>query len=68
MILVPGSFDPEQPPGTIVGLGSRPVVKYGIVVETFRLPRSGRGLDNELVKLRNVALKLLGAYFFTKNK
>ncbi len=39
---------------------------YGTVVEPFRLPRIAKVLEEELDKLRNVAVKLRDAYFYTK--
>ena len=57
---------PEQPPGTVLVLEGRILLKYGIMVEPFRLPGIGRIPNNELVKLRNVAIKVRDAYFFTK--
>jgi len=57
----------EEPPGTMVSLGTGSLLlKYGIVVEPFRLPRLAVIPPAELDKLRNVALKLRDAYFFTK--
>ena len=58
---------PDQPPGTLFSLGwGSLLLKYGIVVEPFRLPVLGRVLEEDLDKLRMVAMKLRDAYFFTK--
>lgn len=58
---------PEQSPGTIVAHGwSILLLKYGTVAETFRLARIAMVPDEELKKLRNVAIKLRDAYFYTK--
>lgn len=58
---------PEEPPGTLFSLdmGSL-LLKYGTVAEPFRIPRIARVPDDELGKLREVAIKLREAYFFTK--
>ena len=60
-------FFPEEPPGTLFSLnvGSL-LLKYGTVVEPFRIPRIARVPKEELDKLRNAAIKLRDAYFFTK--
>jgi len=57
----------EDISGTIssLGMGSL-LLKYGMVVEPFRIPRIARVPEEELDKLRNVAEKLREAYFFTK--
>jgi len=57
----------EQPVGTLFSLGwGSLLLKYGIVVEPFRLPVLGRVVEEDLDKLRMVAVKLRDAYFFTK--
>ena len=60
-------FFPDAPPGTLFSLnvGSL-MLKYGNVAEPFRLPLVARVPDKELDKLRNLAIKLRDAYFFTK--
>lgn len=58
---------PEQPPGIIISLGMASLLlKYGTVVEPFRVPRLARVPREELDKLRDVTIKLRDAYFFTK--
>jgi hypothetical protein len=60
-------FFPEQTPGTLVSMGwGGLLLKYGTVAEPFRLPRIAMVPDEELEKLRNVAIKLRDAYFYTK--
>lgn len=60
-------FFPEQPAGTIFTLGwSGLLVKYGIVVEPFRLPRIAMIPEEELDRFRIVAEKIRDAYFYTK--
>jgi hypothetical protein len=62
------AFFPDEPPGTILSLaymGSL-LVKYGIVVEPFRLPRLARIKAADLSRFSDVAGKLRDAYFFTK--
>jgi len=58
---------PEEPPGTLslLNVGSL-LLKYGTVAEPFRIPRIARVPEEELDKLRNAAVKLRDAYFFTK--
>lgn len=58
---------PDEPPGSIISLGMGSLLlKYGTVAEPFRLPRVARVPQEELGKLREVAIKLRDAYFFTK--
>jgi hypothetical protein len=58
---------PDEPDGTICALGKFAlIVKYGIMVEPFQLPRIARVTNDELTKLRNVAVRLRDAYFFSK--
>jgi hypothetical protein len=60
---------PDQPVGTIialVGVGSGLLVKYGVIVEPWRLPVIGRIVDSDIQKLCTVAVKLRDAYFFSK--
>lgn len=58
---------PDEPLGSIISLGMGSLLlKYGTVVEPFRVPRLARVPQEELEKLRNVAIKLRDAYFFTK--
>lgn len=58
---------PEQTPGTIISLGMGSLLlKYGTVAEPFMVPRLARVPQEELDKLRSVAIKLRDAYFFTK--
>jgi hypothetical protein len=60
-------FFPEQADGTILALGRNGLlVKYGRVAEPFRLPRIGNIPESGLGRLREVAIKLRDAYFFTK--
>jgi hypothetical protein len=42
------------------------LLKYGMTVEPFRIPRIARVPEEELDKLRNAATRLRDAYFFTK--
>ena len=59
----------EQVPGTIIGMvgvGSGLLVTYGRVVEPWRLPLMGKILDRDIDTLKNTAVKLRDAYFFTK--
>jgi len=57
----------EEAPGTVFAHGwGGLLLKYGLVAEPFRLPRIGRVPEEELDKLRNVAVKLRDAYFYTK--
>ena len=58
---------PEIPPGSIISIGmSSLLLKYGTVAEPFNSPIVGRIADEDLDRLRNVAIKLRDAYFFTK--
>lgn len=60
---------PEEPPGsvTLSANGVHLFVKYGTVVEPFRVPRIAWIPEGELEKFRNLAIeKLRDAYFFTK--
>ena len=58
---------PEEPTGTLflLNVGSL-LLNYGTVAEPFMIPRIARVPELELDKLRNVAVKLRDAYFFTK--
>ena len=61
------AFFPDQPPGTIVSMGwGGLLLKYGTVVEPFRMARVARVPEEELDKLISVAIKLRDAYFYTK--
>ena len=58
---------PNEPLGSIISLGMGSLLlKYGTVAEPFMVPRLARVPQEELDKLRNVAMKLRDAYFFTK--
>ena len=61
-------FLPDEPPGTVASFSGLACLflKYGAVVEPFRVPIIGRILEEELEKLRRVAAKIREAYFFTK--
>lgn len=60
-------FFPEEPVGTIINIGMGSLLlKYGTVAEPFRSPRLGRVPEKALDSLREVAIKLRDAYFFTK--
>jgi hypothetical protein len=58
---------PDQPPGTIVGgaMGSL-LLRYGIVVEPFQLPRLALIPEAHLHRLKDISYKLRDAYFFSK--
>jgi len=59
---------PDQPPGTIISLGMGSLLlKYGTVVEPFMVPRIASIPNEDLGSLRDVAIKLRDAYFFTKD-
>ena len=59
---------PDQPVGTVLSFASMSglLIKYGIVVEPFRLPRIGRLLKGEIGTFKDLSGKLRDAYFFTK--
>ncbi len=61
---------PDEPPGTLfslgMGMGNGLLLKYGMTAEPFMIPMIAMVPDEELEKLRNVAVKLRDAYFFTK--
>lgn len=59
-------FFPEQPPGTIVVVGGSLLVKYGTVIEPFRLPLLGRIPEADLSRLLQITDPLREAYWFTK--
>jgi len=57
----------DESPGTIFALSNNElIIGYGTVVEPFMLPRIARIPGSELVKLKEVAVKLDDAYFYTK--
>jgi len=58
---------PDLPPGSIVhgGFGGL-LLRYGVVVEPFVVPRLAQIPDADVTKLRDVAYKLRDAYFFSK--
>jgi len=61
------AFFPNEPLGTIISIGMGSLLlKYGTVAEPFIAPRLGIVPQEELDKIRNVAIKLRDAYFFTK--
>ncbi len=60
---------PDQPPGSVTSSanGVHLFVKYGTVVEPLRLPRIAWIQEEDVKKLRSLAIeKLRDAYFFTK--
>jgi len=59
---------PDQPVGTVLSFASMSglLIKYGIVVEPFRLPRIATLLKDEIGLFRDISGKLRDAYFFTK--
>ena len=59
-------FVPSEPPGMVFGMSNSLIVKYGIIVEPFRLPRIGKIPEEELEKLKSCAVRIRDAYFFTK--
>ena len=63
------AFLPDEPVGTVVSFSGLAClfIKYGTVVEPFRVPRIGRILGEDLEKLRGVAMRIRDAYFFTKD-
>lgn len=62
-------YFPDQPVGTVVSLSSLSsiLIRYGMVEEPFRLPKLGMVPDSDLPKLKEVAMKIRDAYFFTKH-
>ncbi|MBT8442127.1 MAG: DUF3830 family protein [Gammaproteobacteria bacterium] len=59
---------PDEPEGSIFSLGyGSLLVKYGIVVEPFRLARIGIVEPDELANFQSISAKLADAYFFTKD-
>lgn len=60
-------FFPEQPPGTIVAVGGCTLLmKYGTVIEPFRLPVLGMIPKVELEKLLQITENIREAYWFSK--
>ena len=58
---------PAEPEGSILSLGyGSLLVKYGTVVEPFRLPRIATIETAELARFQFIATRLSDAYFFTK--
>jgi hypothetical protein len=62
------SFFPDQPIGTIFALSATSglLVKYGLCVEPFRVPRIALIQKADLAKFLPVASELRDAYFHTK--
>jgi hypothetical protein len=61
------AFVPSESSGMVFGMSNSLVIKYGIVVEPFRLPRIGKIREEELEKLKSCAIRLRDAFFFTKD-
>ena len=63
------AFVPDEPPGTVFSFSGLAClfIKYGTVVEPFRVPKIGRFPEEELGKLRGIYEAIRDAYFFTKN-
>jgi hypothetical protein len=59
-------FFPDQPPGSIVVVGGSLLIKYGTVIEPFRLPALGLISKTELGRLLPLTDRLREAYWFTK--
>ncbi|MDJ0926024.1 MAG: hypothetical protein QNJ73_00120 [Gammaproteobacteria bacterium] len=58
---------PDEPEGSIFSLGyGSLLIKYGTVVEPFRLPRLATIDAAELARFQVIATKLTDAYFFSK--
>jgi len=58
---------PAQPPGTLLTLGGNSLLfKWGVVHEPFRLVQVAKINEKDLPKLREAALLIKEAYFFTK--
>ena len=58
---------PEQPPGTIVsGAMGGLLLRYGVVVEPFQLPRLALVSEAHIPRLKDISYKLRDAYFFSK--
>jgi hypothetical protein len=58
---------PDEPVGSLLYLGTLGMLlRWGKVVEPFRLARLGLTVKDDLPKLAEVAVKLTDAYFFTK--
>jgi len=58
---------PDEPVGTILFLGTLGMlIRWGKVVEPFRMSRLGLVVKDDLPALAGVAVKLTDAYFFTK--
>jgi hypothetical protein len=58
---------PTLPLGTIVSLGvGGLMVKYGIVAEPFQMPVVARIKETDISKLREAAIRIRDAYFFSK--
>lgn len=57
---------PAEAPGTIASYSIGLLLKVGIIVEPFRIPRLGMLRPEELEKFKPVATRLREAYFFTK--
>lgn len=59
-------FVPSEPPGMVFGMPNSLIIKYGIIVEPFRLPRIGKIQEKDIEKLKSCAVRIRDAYFFTK--
>jgi hypothetical protein len=58
---------PDEPVGTLLYIGTLGMLlRWGKVVEPFRMARLGMVIKEDLPKLAEVAVKLTDAYFFTK--
>ena len=58
---------PEQPPGTIVsGIMGSLLLRYGVVVEPFQLPRLALIPEAQIPLLKEISYRLRDAYFFSK--
>jgi hypothetical protein len=62
------AFFPDQPIGTIFALSSTAglLVKYGLCVEPFRIPRIAMISSKDLARFLPVVSELRDAYFHTK--
>ena len=57
---------PDQPPGSVVAVGTILLVKFGAVIEPFRVPLIGVISDAGLSRLAEVQDKLFEDYWVTK--
>lgn len=58
---------PDEPEGSILSLGyGSLLMKYGVVVEPFRLARVAMVESGDLGRFKSISARLVDAYFFTK--